>query len=201
MRRLWIIYLFLIILFSGLANLKAQEDTELDTATIYTDFKFALKHGDEVIKLSLKKQKLSRLPEELFTAFPNLLWLELSKNHLDTLDQRIAQLQNLQYLDVSKNVLTTLPESIGKLKKLKRLIVSQNKLESLPIEMGQMESLEYLDAWSNDLPDLPHSLISCKNLKEVDVRVVAFSESKKKEILNRFPGVIMHVTPGCNCGN
>ena len=127
MRISWIHILSLIII--NVSNTFAQEEVLLDTATIYTDFRIALKNKEEVIKLSLKKQKLKKLPEELFTSFPNLLWLDISKNHLDSLDQRICEINGLQYLDISKNVLTTLPESIGKLKKLKRLIISQNKLE------------------------------------------------------------------------
>ena len=61
-------------------------------------------------------------------------------------------------------------------------------------------SLEKLDLWENNLSGLPSTLKKLPNLKEIDLRVILFSDATKWILKEMLPGVIIHFSHDCNCG-
>lgn len=175
--------------------------SQVDTIHFYSDLNDALKEPEKVVKLRLRRERLKQIPDTVFTAFPNLKFLDLSKNSLTELPDKIEKLEKLETLNLSKNRLTTLPESIGNLRSLKLLNVNQNKITHLPPAIGKLENLEYLDLWGNELTDLPKEMADLNNLKEIDLRVILFNDNEQKRLKKLFSKTtVVHFSPGCNCG-
>jgi Leucine-rich repeat (LRR) protein len=157
-----------------------------------------LANPDTVISISLKKQKLKKVPDELFR-FRNLKYLDLSGNKLEEIPSEIGQLQNLLQLDVSNNNLSTLPHEIGLLNQLEVLVAYKNIIALLPESIGELEKLRILDLWNNELEDLPESISNLKSLTYLDLRGILLFESVKNSISARLPGVKIAYSKGCNC--
>jgi Leucine-rich repeat (LRR) protein len=164
----------------------------------FTSMEEALAKPDSVIRLKLRT-KLTELPAELFTSFPNLVELDLSRNRLKALPASIGQLKNVKRLIVDRNKLETLPKEIGQMEKLQELILNRNELTSIPKEISGLKNLYLIDLWSNNISDLPQSMKDMPNLKEVDLRVIVMSDDQKEEIRELLPNVKVHMDKGCNC--
>src|SRR5687767_9544193 len=119
-----ILILLLFPVFCG-AQTELLDSVSLATWQEYTDLEEALKNPKNVIKLSLRKQKLKEFPKELYE-FTNLQYLDLSRNKIKELPDSIVSFKNLQYLIVSRTGLERLPPNIGRMKNLKYLNVNQN---------------------------------------------------------------------------
>uniref|UniRef100_H0WMN6 Disease resistance R13L4/SHOC-2-like LRR domain-containing protein n=1 Tax=Otolemur garnettii TaxID=30611 RepID=H0WMN6_OTOGA len=122
-----------------------------------------------------------------------LVYLDMSKNRIETVDMDISGCEALEDLLLSSNMLQQLPDSIGLLKKLTTLKVddnqltmlpntignlslleefdcSCNELESLPSTIGYLHSLRTLAVDENFLPELPREIGSCKNVTVMSLR-------------------------------
>lgn len=170
----------------------------LDTMTAFTSLEEALKQPDKVIKLVLRKEKLSVFPQEILS-FKNLQYLDLSKNRLKEIPEEIDSLKSLQVLILSKNDIETLPKEIGLLKSLRMLNVNQNELVSLPPQIGNLENLQYLDLWSNNISYFPEQMKYLKNLKVMDLRVILINTPDQKKIQEMLPHTRIYFSPSCNC--
>ncbi|KAB1203958.1 hypothetical protein CJ030_MR8G001952 [Morella rubra] len=97
-----------------------------------------------------------------FSSFPNLLYINLSRNSLfGSIPPQIRYLSKLHYLDLSINQFSgKIPPEIGLLTNLVALRLFKNRLnDSIPQEIGQMSSLIELALYSNSLNGpLPFSL-------------------------------------------
>ena len=155
---------------------------------------------DSVYSLKLKN-RLREVPPEVFTAFPNLQWLDLSKNRLVEISPNIGLLKNLKKLILFKNKIETLPAEIGELENLQELIINQNELVSLPMEIGNLKKLRYLDMWSNNITRLPGSVAELYALEEVDLRVIVMTQSEQEDIKILLPNTEVKMDNHCNCGN
>jgi len=155
---------------------------------------------DSVYSLKLKN-RLREVPPEVFTAFPNLQWLDLSKNRLVEISPNIGLLKNLKKLILFKNKIETLPAEIGELENLQELIINQNELVSLPMEIGNLKKLRYLDMWSNNITRLPGSIAELYALEEVDLRVIVMTQSEQEDIKILLPNTEVKMDNHCNCGN
>lgn len=176
---------------------KAQEWQDVP---VYTDLKEALKNPKSVKRLDLSKQKLSRIPSEVFTSFPNMYELVLSKNKLKTLPDELGNLRNLRILKLDRNKFESLPETIGRLEKLEVLDVNRSDLYYLPESIGNCHSLERIIAWDTNLITLPNSLKKCHSLGYIDLRNIEFSSSLQEELKTMLAGVKIEFTNSCNCG-
>lgn len=167
----------------------------------YTSLEEALSASrDSVYSLKLKG-RLKTVPVEVFTEFPNLQWLDLSRNHLQEIPPQVGMLKNLKKLILNKNKIEQLPAEIGQLEDLRELIISQNELESLPPEIGQLKKLRYLDMWSNNISRLPSEMAEMYALEEVDLRVIVMTEAEQEDIKTLLPNTKVHMDQHCNCGN
>lgn len=155
---------------------------------------------DSVYSLKLK-DRLKVVPKEVFTEFPNLQLLDLSKNRLKELPSELGLLKNLKKLILYKNKLEALPPEIGQLEDLRELIINQNELETLPNEIGNLKKLRYIDMWSNNITHLPPSMEEMYALEEVDLRVIVMTETEQENIKLLLPNTTVHMDQHCNCGN
>ncbi len=202
--------LFLALAFSGLLwlcpeagfsqSIPLLDSLSLDTARIYTDLAQALKEPDNVIRLSLRKQKLKEMPLEILK-FRNLQYLDLSKNNIKELPAEIGELKNLQYFSIMKSDLEIFPPELGKLTNLKWLVMNQNEMILIPPQIGNLINLEYLDLWSNNLDHFPEELKNLKKLKTLDLRVILISDQDQARIAALLPETKIYFSANCNCKN
>lgn len=154
---------------------------------------------DSVYSLKLK-ERLRTVPPEVFQ-FPNLQWLDLSKNRLREIPPEIGLLKKLKKLILEKNKIEALPPEIGQLEDLRELIINRNELETLPDEIGNLEKLRYIDMWSNNITGLPPTMDKMYALQEVDLRVIVFTEKEQEDIKAILQNVTLKMDEHCNCGN
>ncbi len=122
----------------------------------------------DITALDLQRQNLRTLPDRVCQQ-TQLNVLLLNGNELTTLPESISKLTNLQTLDLNWNELTTLPESISKLTNLQRLNLSGNKLTTLPENISQLTKLQELNLRDNKLTTLPESISKLSNLQGLDL--------------------------------
>lgn len=188
------------ILFSAFFSPLSSFSQSWQDVPVYTDIKEAMKSPNSVKRIDLSKQKLTKIPPEVFTEFPNLYELVLSKNKLTKIPLEIGELKNLRILKLDRNKIEEIPETIGKLNKLEVLDVNRTEIYRLPESIGNCSSLEHIIAWDTNLFTLPRSLKKCTQLKMVNLRNIQFSESTKEELKAMLPGVIIEFSESCNCG-
>ena len=192
------------ILVFGFGSLTAQNWTlEALESEIYqyTTLEEALEaHKDSVYSLKLK-ERLREVPLEVFTEFPNLMLLDLSKNRLKELPPQLGLLKKLKKLILFKNRIESLPAEIGQLEDLRELVINQNELETLPYEIGNLKKLRYIDMWSNNLTHLPGSMAEMWALEELDLRVIVLTEAEQEDYKILLPNTKVHMDQHCNCGN
>jgi len=181
------------------AALPLYDSLTLDTMTAFTDLQTAMQHPEKVVKLVLRKEKLTSFPSEIWK-FPNLQYLDLSKNKLTEVPDSIGRLVNLQVLHLSKNNIEFLPREIGDLSNLMILDINQNELTSLPPQIGKLKKLRYLDLWSNNLSIFPDEL---KDLSEtlmvLDLRVILINADIQEKIRTMLPKTTIYMSPPCKC--
>ena len=155
---------------------------------------------DSVFSLKLKK-RLKKIPMEVFTEFPNLQLLDLSRNRIREVPPEIGMLKKLKKLILERNKIEALPAEIGELEDLRELIINRNELTTLPTEIGNLKKLRYIDMWSNNITGLPRSMEEMYALQEVDLRVIVFTEQEQASIKAVLQNVKLHMDEHCNCGN
>lgn len=174
------------------------DSVELALHQEYTSLEAAIANPNNVIKLTLRKQKFKEFPKELF-AMKNLQYLDLGKNSIRELPDSIIIFTNLQYLIADKNKLEALPRNIGELKNLKHINVSQNNISMLPISFGDLDNLEVADLWSNNLSVFPDSISKLKKLKVMDLRGILIPQNHQNRIQGLLPNTRVEFSPACNC--
>lgn len=75
----------------------------------------------------------------------------------------MLHLSSLEILDISKNKLRVLPDRIASLSSLKVLAVSKNRIERLPLCLGDMGSLRVLKLDGNPLAFPPADVYTIKD--------------------------------------
>lgn len=155
---------------------------------------------DSVFSLKLKN-RLKKIPMEVFTAFPNLQLLDLSRNRIREVPPEIGRLKNLKKLILERNRIEALPAEIGELEDLRELVINRNELITLPSEISDLQKLRYIDMWSNNITGLPRSMEEMYALQEVDLRVIVFTEQEQAAIRAVLQNITVHMDEHCNCGN
>ncbi len=190
---------FLLIAFSFQVNAQLLDSIAIDTVPTYT-LQRALKQDPlKVYKLSLKKMKLSAIPQEILE-FKNLQILDLQKNKLKTFPKEITNFPYLQELNISANKIETVTKELGTLIHLKKIIANSNKIISLPKEIRNLKKLEFIDIWGNDIGSLPHEIQELQgNLKEIDMRVILMSKEEHQKIKELLPDTKIRFSKSCDC--
>lgn len=197
---------YFIILTVGLCSLTVSaQNWTLDALESdiyqYTSLEEAMNASkDSVFSLKLK-ERLKEVPLEVFTQFPNLQLLDLSKNRIKEIPSQIGLLKKLKKLILFKNKIESLPPQLGELEDLRELIINQNELETLPEEIGKLKKLRYIDMWSNNITGLPGTMAEMWALEEVDLRVIVMTEAEQEDIKHLLPNTKVNMDQHCNCGN
>lgn len=166
---------------------------------IFTSIEEASKNPDQVYRLHLKKKKLKKIPEDVYS-FKNLNELVLSKNKIEAIPARIEELQYLQILDLSQNKIYTLPDEIGHLSNLRKLILNRNEISFFPPGIGELSKLEFIDLWSNTIVEFPPEIAKlAPTLKEIDMRVIYMTELHQYNIKELLPKTKIQFSRSCNC--
>lgn len=196
-----ITFLLLFLLFFSTKTFSQSQlldSLTLDTLTAFTSIDEAMKHPDRVLKLELKRKKLTEFPSEIFK-FRNLQYLDLSKNNIKEIPVEISLLKDLQYFSISKNKVESLPPEIGELSNLYFLNVNQNDLVALPPQLGKLEKLKKLDLWSNNIETFPEEIKDMKSLKVLDLRVILIPDAEQSRIQDLLPNTKIYFSPYCRC--
>eukprot|EP01119_Soliformovum_irregulare_P002759 TRINITY_DN13017_c0_g1_i1.p1 TRINITY_DN13017_c0_g1~~TRINITY_DN13017_c0_g1_i1.p1 ORF type:complete len:244 (-),score=19.83 TRINITY_DN13017_c0_g1_i1:7-738(-) len=103
--------------------------------------------------LYIDRSNLRILPTELFSHryCEMLTYLELSRNDMEIVPDKICTLINLRTLYLDRNRILRLPENIGNLPYLIRLDLHDNQLTQLPLSMTEMWSLRRLSLYGNNI--------------------------------------------------
>ncbi|NWU69052.1 MFHA1 protein, partial [Pterocles burchelli] len=124
--------------------------------------------------LSLRRNRLCRLPAAALRHLGRLAELDLSHNRLRGLGDggALAGLRGLRKLSLSHNELGAegpgLPPRLTELCRLEELDVSFNRLRRLPEGLGRLRHLRALDVDHNLLPSFPAPLLELAALEELD---------------------------------
>jgi Leucine-rich repeat (LRR) protein len=123
--------------------------------------------------LLLGNNRLSVLPQSLengyvryidvsgnrFTEFPAVIYsmhtcnrINLSKNAIKEVDERLLELNGLKHLDLSDNKIYKMPSDIYVLRDLEYLDISNNRLTKLPKGIEFLRDLSYLNVKGNNIP-------------------------------------------------
>ncbi|KAI1238444.1 hypothetical protein IHE44_0013176 [Lamprotornis superbus] len=131
----------------------------------------ALRHLGRLAELDLSHNRLRGLGDGgALTGLQGLRKLSLSHNELGAegpgLPPRLAELSCLEELDLSFNRLRRLPEGLGRLRHLRTLDVDHNLLPSFPASLLELAALEELDCSGNrHLGALPEGIAALRRLK------------------------------------
>eukprot|EP00043_Microstomoeca_roanoka_P028114 m.16916 g.16916 ORF g.16916 m.16916 type:complete len:311 (-) comp8178_c0_seq1:218-1150(-) len=101
--------------------------------------------------LDLEGLGLTEVPVEVLR-LSQLRGLYLSSNAIDRLpDDLFLALPQLIYLDLRNNRITQLPKTISHAKNLKTLLLGNNRITSLPAELGDLQALTGLNLAGNPI--------------------------------------------------
>jgi len=152
---------------------------------------------DSVFAISLKKSKLTKLPEELFR-FKNLKYLDLEKNEIsDVLP--IGEFKQLIYLNLGKNKLQNFPVSVCQLLFLEDLVVNRNEFSYVPPCISACKKLRRIDFWETPVRSLPKEMEAIKTLELIDFSGVKMNPTGYKLLKEQFPGVKLEMDAPCDC--
>jgi Leucine-rich repeat (LRR) protein len=180
-------------------TLPLVDSLSLDTMQGFSSLAEALKTPEKVIKLVLRKEKFTVFPIELWQ-FPNLQYLDLSKNEIRDIPDSINAFQNLQVLHLSRNNIEYMPRTIGDLSNLRILEVNQNDLYLLPPQLGKLGQLQVLDLWDNNISRFPEELKQLSgNLKVLDLRSILINYENQERIRSMLPKTKIYMSPPCKC--
>ena len=197
MKKVIVFVLFLVVL--GAVKAQVLDSIELSQAYEYTSLEEALVEPEEVIVLTLKRDKLSEIPSEIYQ-FTNLQVLDLSKNKITEIPEEIKQLKLLQELNLFNNKVQTLSPAIGELENLRILDLSKNPLGELPKEISTLKNLERLILWSTEVTEFPYSISHLsETLLFLDLRVVFMNQDRQNAIMDLLPNTTIMFSSSCNC--
>ncbi|NXN28828.1 MFHA1 protein, partial [Nycticryphes semicollaris] len=131
----------------------------------------ALRHLGRLAELDLSHNRLRGLGDGgALAGLRGLRKLSLSHNELGAeapgLTPRLAELGRLEELDLSFNRLRCLPEGLGRLRHLRALDIDHNLLLSFPTPLLELAALEELDCSGNrHLGALPEGIAALRRLK------------------------------------
>jgi Leucine-rich repeat (LRR) protein len=129
-------------------------------------------NAQDVDSLCCQNDKRSQKAKDLETA--------LQKSGVTTVD-----------LSLQSPKLTKIPEELSALTELKCLNLSFNRIASFPESFKELTNLVCLDLSGNHyLQKLPAFLNDMPNLKVIRLQDLKWSEAKKKETEQAFPGII-----------
>eukprot|EP00605_Chrysophyceae_sp_TOSAG23-4_P001691 GSChrysophyteH1.ASY1.ANO1.1859.1 assembled CDS len=130
-------------------------------------FQFNKNFGTDLQSLRLIGVDLKELPEQFGLYLTQLKFLNLSNNKLTYLPESFVQMSSVVEINLLKNQLTCLPDRIGLLCHLEKLEIANNCITQLPITFAALNMISRIDIECNKLCVLPENLdnlMSCHTL-------------------------------------
>ncbi len=140
------------------------------------------KNQKELTILNLSENHLQSIDSN-YSFLENLKILKLSSNKLNHLYDVFERLKNLEILSLSNNSISEIPPSIFNLSQLKRLDLSKNRLNQIPL-ISNLKNLEFLDLSSNKLKYVPNTIGKLTNLTTLNL-----VENELNELPNEIEGL------------
>jgi Leucine-rich repeat (LRR) protein len=153
--------------------------------------------ADSVVKLSLRKEKLSSVPLEI-TKYANLTELDLGQNKLDSLPKFIAEFKKLKRIDISRNKFVSFPVVLLGLVSLEFLVMNRNQIESFPEEIGNLTKLSEIDFWDNPIKNYPEAFIFM-NLKKIHAEGIRYNATFQEKWKSLLPKTEFFFDNPCDC--
>jgi Leucine-rich repeat (LRR) protein len=156
-------------------NALTQVPQELKSLSLLRSLDISHNKLNGEISISLEKlQKLvvnsNRIDRFIVTTTMLYLHtLDLSKNNLTALPEKLCKLAVLTKLDLSDNVITQLSVELFSLITLETLILKENRLAELPEAINGLKKLKVLNVSCNQLTTLPNSLRKLTQLETLDL--------------------------------
>ncbi len=113
---------------------------------------------DHVTKIDFEGHNLTHIPHWVFEKTKNVKVLDLTRNRLTALPDKLSQLRDLEVLTAPQNQISVVDPAISQLTNLKELHLGHNKLTDLPTTIGDIGSLQCLFLENNDFVLLPGSI-------------------------------------------
>lgn len=186
--------LFVLILMSLNLNLFSQK-VEI---SIYELEDIQLANPDTIFAISLAKQKLSKLPSELWK-FKKLKMLNLQRNKLEVLPDSLDQFIDLESIDISHNRFSIFPLAITRLYNLKTLKAANNNLTFISENIEHCANLEYIDFYNNSIENIGNGIYKLKKLKLLDLRGVMYGTKFQALLEDNLLNVKVKMDPPCKC--
>ena len=127
--------------------------------------------------LNLASSNIAQLKDTLFENVPNLIKLNLDKNHLASIPKEIGRLRKLEFLSIAKNPLSSLPSTIGQLEALHFLDARECNLRVLPSEIWYCSKLDTLNVSSNILESFPKRSVQNSSVEKTQTHAPAASNT------------------------
>lgn len=107
----------------------------------------------------------------------NLSYMDISRNHMESVPDWLCEAKKLEVLDVSHNLITELPARLFCSNSVRKLSAGHNQLQRLP-DRVERPLLEVLDVQHNQLVELPCNLF----LKSDSLRCLNASANKLEHL-------------------
>ncbi len=168
-----------------------------DSVRFYTMSEVINASPDTVFAISLKKSKLTAIPDELLR-FKNLKYLDLEKNEIhDVLP--LGEFKELVYLNLSRNKLQNFPVSVCQMAHIEELVLNRNYFETVPTCINYCTELRKIDFWETPVRTLPYEMQSLKKLELIDFSGVRMNPTSQKKLKEQFPNVTLKLDAACDC--
>ncbi|KAK1172449.1 PH domain leucine-rich repeat-containing protein phosphatase 1-like [Acipenser oxyrinchus oxyrinchus] len=155
-----------------LCHLDCTVFTKLEVLHCERNHLAALKVSGCLLKgLYVSSNELSQL--EVYPVPSYLTYMDVSRNHLESLPEWVCESRKLEVLDIGHNQICELPVRLFCNSSLRKLLAGHNQLQKLPERLERTE-VEVLDVQHNQLLELPSNLF----LKADNLRCLNASANK-----------------------
>ncbi|XP_072029677.1 uncharacterized protein [Amphiura filiformis] len=135
------------------------------------------------ISLDISKKRLQYIPSAVLE-LDHVEYLYLEGNEIKEIPGELFErLPNLRWLDLRSNCLQSLPATIGGHRCLRTLLLEDNQIKELPAELGCVKTLDGLNLHNNPLVFPPGRIIE-KGVKEILRYLKDAIQIKDKRILS-----------------
>ena len=158
----------------------------------------AQSQGERVLALDLSRQRLRALPERL-QELDDLTYLLLNKNRLQSLPSWLANMGSVEALVADHNRFNEFPSVLLEMPQIAQLSLGENYLRGIPLDIDKMKGLQILSLWGNVLASFPASLGDLSRLTILDLLHNEMTMDEQSFLKELLPNVEINMSEPCNC--
>ena len=159
------------------SSIYISNDYDICVIEKYEDFE-KIKDFNKILKVSLVKQELKNIPDEVFIC-KNLIALDLSNNNIKKVSDKINNLKKLQKINLSYNKIISIFDNECIFPELKELHLQNNRITEIPKNILCFTELRKLNLGNNMITKLIDKMENLTNLIELNL------ESNKIKYLSK----------------